>query len=285
MPMIEQHKLVISSEDTTLSATLAVVRPDAPLLVLVHGFAGNKNEAGLFSEAARYFGENGFSVLRFDFRGCGENTGSFKRVRLHDLVADLRSVCEFIKSDPFLGPLPLGFVGFSLGAGIGVLANPPVDSYVFWSPAIYTKTDMVPRYRPELDSKGFVIKGSIKVSKEFIHDLDSEAIPHSLKAVRAPVLLIHGTGDQRIPFKSSDKATRVLRNAPTKANLILIPGADHSFRNNLYSRQRLFSESLNWFQASLLNVSSVETQDFDKIDYPRSFGHPHSHEHTVPPPT
>jgi alpha-beta hydrolase superfamily lysophospholipase len=284
MATIEQHKLVIGSEGATLSATLALAGRAAPLLVLVHGFAGNKNESGLFTEAARYFGENGFSVLRFDFRGCGENSGSFKRVRLHDLIADLRSVFEYIKSDPHLEPLPLGFIGFSLGAGLGVLANPPVDSYVFWSPAIYTKTDMVPRYRPELESRGFVIKGSIKVSKEFIHDLDSEAIPHSLRAVRAPVLIVHGTGDQRIPYKSSEKAIRALRNAPAKADIILIPGADHSFRNQPYSRQRLLSESLTWLQRGLLDVTFTETQVLDKIDYPGSFGHPHTPERSSPQP-
>lgn len=275
MTKVQQQKISIVSEGTRLAATLALAGSTAPLLVLVHGFAGNKNESGLFTQAADFFGENGFSVLRFDFRGCGENGGSFKRVRLHDLITDLHSVFGYIKSDPLLQPLPLGFVGFSLGAGIGLLADPPVDAYLFWSPAIYTRTDMVPRYRPELDSKGYVIKGSVKVSKEFIYDLDSDAIPNALKAVRAPVFLVHGTGDQRIPCKSSEKASRVLMNASIKTKISLIPDADHSFRNDLDLRRRVFSESLTWLR-DLLVETNTSDQSSHSFPLPHTLGSHHA---------
>lgn len=251
MIKFQNHKFSVLSDGEPLAADLALAGPRAPLLVLAHGFGGNKNEGGLFTQAKHYFGQNGFSVLRFDFRGCGENSGSFKRIRLQHLVNDIHSVFSYIKSNRRLEALPVGFVGFSLGAGIGLLAGLPVDAYVFWSPAIFTRTDMVPRYLHELDAKGFIIKGNIKVSKDFIHDLNSDAIPNSLRSVRSPVLIVHGTSDQRIPFYSSEKAKALLQGTARRSKVVLIQGADHSFRNDPYCRQQVFSESLNWLQESL----------------------------------
>jgi pimeloyl-ACP methyl ester carboxylesterase len=248
---IQQHRFPIQNGATSLASVLAVASPTAPLLVFAHGFAGNKDENGLFSEASDYFVDRGFSVLRFDFRACGENKGAFKAVRLPDLVADLRNVFAYIESTPSLQWLPIGFVGFSLGAGIGLLAELRVQAYVFWSPAIYTRTDMVPRYQAEVKEKGYVIKGDIEVSKDFIGDLSSDIIADRLRGITAPVLLIHGTADQRIPYSSTERAFKTLRKKSKDCRISVISGADHSFRNNVRARRQLFSTSLEWLQRKL----------------------------------
>lgn len=247
MTSIHQQEITIRSGERKLAADLSLASKTAPLLVFVHGFAGDRNEKGLFTEARDYFVERGFSVLRFDFQACGDSTGSFRRVRLNDLVDDLQSVFSHIRSDVSLSSVPVGLVGFSLGAGIGLLAGVPVATYIFWSPAIYTKTDMVPRYKTELDCNGIIIKGDIEVSKEFIHDLDSNAICHSLDSVGVPVLLIHGTEDQRIPWTSTERAGQRLARF-THAETVLVPGGDHSFRTSSQLRQRVFSASLDWLR-------------------------------------
>jgi alpha-beta hydrolase superfamily lysophospholipase len=248
---IQTKKFCIPSGGSSLASVLTIESPAAPLVVLAHGFAGNKNENGLFVQAAEYFSRNGLSTLRFDFSACGENGGKFKTVRIHDLVADLQSVFFYIKSNPSLRSLPIGFVGFSLGAGIGLLSGVPIDSYVFWSPAIYTRTDMVPRYEEELDRKGFVIKGNVKISKGFIDDLDSDAIPNSLSGLTNPVLLIHGSADQRIPHASSMRAFGVLRQASCQSKLVIIPGADHSYRTDPAMRERVLAISSDWLRTHL----------------------------------
>lgn len=254
----KETRFAIQSAGTTLASALTILSPTAPLLVFAHGFAGNKNENGLFTEARDYFTRNGFSVLRFDFRGCGENTQTFSNVRLHDLVSDLEAVFLYIKSDNSLRTVPIGLIGFSLGAGLALLAGIPVDSYVFWSPAIYTRTDMVPRYEPELTEKGYIVKGSTRVSKEFIADLDSDSIPNSLSGLSTPVLLIHGSADQRIPYTSSEVALRELRKTSPKARLVIMPGSDHSYRADPSARARVFSISRDWLESHLYEPSERE---------------------------
>ncbi len=250
--MIQEKRFFINTGPAPLASALAMRSSTAPLLVLAHGFAGNKNENGLLLQARDHFLRNGFSVLRFDFRACGGSEGKFKNVRLYDLVTDLQSVFMHIKSDRILRSSPIGYVGFSLGAGIGLMAGVPVDCYVFWSPAIYTRTDMVPRYEPELAEKGYVIKGSIKVGKEFIEDLNSDIIPSSLSGLTTPVLMVHGSADKRIPIASSRRALDVLRRGTAKSSrLEVIEGGDHSYRVDPRMREHVFSVSCRWFREHL----------------------------------
>jgi len=260
MTGVEEIKLSVRSGTTSLAAVLTRESTAAPLVVFAHGFAGNKNENGLFVQAADYFARHGLSVLRFDFRACGENGGKFKNVRLYDLVSDLENIFLYIKSDPQLRLLPIGFVGFSLGAGIGLLSTVPIDSYVFWSPAIYTRNDMVPRYENELEEKGFIVKGNVKISKGFIDDLDSDAIPNSLCGLTTPVLLIHGSADQRIPYTSSMRALRILQ-ASSKSKLVTIPEADHAYRANPQMRQQVFATSCDWLLSHLSRDSEPHSAE------------------------
>lgn len=255
---INQNSFWVQSADGQLASVLTIASPTAPLLVFSHGFAGNKNENGLFSTAVDYFSRHGFSTLQFDFRACGENKGSFKKVGLLDLVGDLDSIFRYIKLQPSLKNLPIGLIGFSLGAGIGLLSKPPVDTYLFWSPAIYTKSDMVPRYLPEINERGYVVKGGIEVGKKFIYDLDSDRIPNALSGVGVPTLLVHGTRDERIPHTSTQRAARLLKETSCESEILLVDGADHSFRRELHFREVLLSASLKWLDKHLPRENTTE---------------------------
>lgn len=245
---------------TSLSAELTCVSESDPLLLFAHGFAGDKDEKGLFSEAAEYFFARGYSVLRFDFRGCGTNNGSFRNVRIADLENDLKNVLAFVSKDIPLKPKSIGVVGFSLGATISILANPKgVKAYAFWSPAIFTDRDMYPRYNTaeiheELSSRGFFVKSNLEVGPGFLSDLKENAVREKIKQVSKPVLMIHGDKDTRIPASSTKEASLMFRRRPT---LCLIPGADHSFRDDPVHRNHAFSATAKFFDGHLRGRSNT----------------------------
>jgi alpha/beta superfamily hydrolase len=161
---LHDQRLTIPNGAAGLNAKLSLAHPGRPLLILAHGFAGNKDENGLFTAARDYFGGCDFSVLRFDFRGCGENDDSFRTVRLVDLQSDLEAVVAFARSSvPHSG---LGLVSFSLASAVSILVNPRVKAQVFWSPAIYTDRDMYARHQTDeiLDSiqnRGYFVKAAL----------------------------------------------------------------------------------------------------------------------------
>src|SRR5437016_4318779 len=219
--------ILVAGYQTTQSAKLNCASQDAPLVVFAHGFAGNKDEKGLFVEADHYFISHGLSTLRFDFRGCGDNEGSFSAVRFSDLEIDLHSVLKFVKKDLDFTPKAIGLVGFSLGATIAILANSKiVDAYAFWSPAIFTDVDMYPRYdtyevRREIEQNGFFLKSGIEVGPDFLHDLKQNTVREKTKLISKAVLMLHGENDSRISASNTKKACSLFGRRP---RLCIIPG-------------------------------------------------------------
>ena len=61
--------------------------------------------------------ENNFSVLRFDFSGCGESEGG--KITVENEVDDLKSAINFIQEKGFSR---IGLIGESLGGLVSLLA-------------------------------------------------------------------------------------------------------------------------------------------------------------------
>lgn len=260
---ISDKRVRISSGHFSLVAKLMVLSPTAPLLILAHGFAGDMDEKGLFVGARDFFAGNGFSVLRFDFRGCGESDGDFRTVRLADLASDLQSVLRYARSCDDLRPTAIGVVCFSLAAGIAILANPGrVGGYAFWSPAVYTDRDMAPRYQApdiadQIAQHGWFEKAGQRVGGLFLEDLGSDQIARAVACFRHPTLVVHGTADQRIPPASSEG---LMRHLPAKSKLILMRGADHSFRSEPSHREWLYSATASWMSGRLKKAAVPPNQ-------------------------
>ena len=180
-----------------------------------------------------------------------------------DLAIDLSSVIKHILRCKDVAPSSIGVVAFSLAAGISVLANSRhVDAYAFWSPAVYTDRDMGPRYRtPEIESQivqqGWFSKGTLQVGRRFFDELNSRRIESSLNRFHHPALIVHGKGDDRIPFTSSEELVRCL---PKSSKLQLIPGSDDSFRSQELYREWLFSATVAWFNERLRKTAAPSSQ-------------------------
>ncbi|MEM0385726.1 MAG: alpha/beta fold hydrolase [Nitrososphaeria archaeon] len=94
----------------------------APTIIFCHGFTGNRIEAHrLFVYAARELCNKGFTVLRFDFRGCGESEGSYNSITISDEVKDLGSAVDFLYNRNEVLKEKIGVVGLSLGGVVSIL--------------------------------------------------------------------------------------------------------------------------------------------------------------------
>jgi pimeloyl-ACP methyl ester carboxylesterase len=253
------QRYTIPNGATGLAARISVSNFGEPLLILAHGFAGDKDENGLFTSARDYFVRRGFGVLRFDFRGCGENKDGFRHVRLVDLQEDLRSVLTFAS---FLSPRSaIGLVSFSLAAAIAVAVNPKIKTHVFWSPALDTAKDMYPRYQVDeilrsLRGSGFFVKAGLEVGSEFLDDLRCNDVLEKLNKLSSAALMIHGTADERIPWTS----TKTISERFPKLSFRQIPGAGHSFKNQPQSRELVFSATAEFFRKQFVRPSASPEQ-------------------------
>ncbi len=106
--------------------------PNAPLAIILHphplqgGTMNNRVTVTLFNS----FVENGFSVIRFNFRGVGKSEGIFAKGEGE--LTDTAAVLDWIQSiNP--GTRPIWIAGFSFGALIGMqllMRRPEISGFV-----------------------------------------------------------------------------------------------------------------------------------------------------------
>lgn len=242
-------------------STTGKAKSSIKIAILVHGFAAEKTENGLFLEAARELNAHGCSVLSYDWRGLGGSGGDFADLDLETHVKDFKTVVRWVKAREKVSSAEICVVGFSLGAvlvGKAVRSGEHFGTVVFWSPAARPSVDMWPRYnteqiRYELNKNGYITKSEtkIKIGRKIIHSLRETDLADEAFNLGIPLLICHGSKDLRIPIGTS----KYCYNAAKHKNSILFAefkGASHSFRPHDVHRQKLLMLLSRWVSSSEL---------------------------------
>jgi pimeloyl-ACP methyl ester carboxylesterase len=107
-----------ASDGVHLAGWLAVRSPDAPTIILVHGFKAARQN---MLPWARYLYAAGYNVLLYDSRGCGQSDG-WKIGLGATETNDLTGATRYLASLSDLKVKRFGALGVSLGAGTVLLA-------------------------------------------------------------------------------------------------------------------------------------------------------------------
>ncbi len=164
---------------------------------------GNAEDLGDVLPRLEELQRHGYSVLGFDYRGYGTSPGApSERVVIADAAAALRHLCavEAVAAHQVI------LYGRSLGAGPGVV--------------------LAARERVG----GLVLDGAFTsafrvVTRVRLLPWDRFRNLESLPKVQCPVLVIHGTQDQTVPFNHGQ---RLLAAAPAGAQHLWVEGAGHN---------------------------------------------------------
>ncbi|MBS1697697.1 MAG: alpha/beta hydrolase [Actinobacteria bacterium] len=109
------HPQIIEVGDGVALATYSWGDPDAPVVVLVHGFASSTQDNWVLTGWARMLEHAGYRVLGIDQRGHGasEKPHQPEDYRMRILAADIEQVLDTYLVDEAL------YVGYSLGGRVG----------------------------------------------------------------------------------------------------------------------------------------------------------------------
>jgi len=122
-------KVIFYSSGSKMSSILNL--PDdfnkgkLPCVIFAHGYASYKDEFGGFIKLAEMFCYNGFAVLRFDFRGCGESININKKGKMlcaTEWPEDIYNAFIFISNMGCINPDKVSILGISMG-GATVLSS------------------------------------------------------------------------------------------------------------------------------------------------------------------
>jgi hypothetical protein len=237
--------VVFHSKDNAQLAGWYFPGTNEKAVMFVHG-AGNQNRANEVygtPEIAKYFLEQGYTILLFDLRGTGESEKTRISFGQYESL-DVAGAFEYLVKQEYK-PQSIGIISDSLGAIATILASDTVrgsGGIVLDSPATEVKSIVsnimvdehnIPRFiHPTVY---FWAKTLYKIDVDTVRPID-----HTEKLKNTPLLFLHGEKDTLIPPVNSE----ILLSKVNKGTRVLFPDAKHveTFKTNPELYKQVVSE-------------------------------------------
>lgn len=233
-----------------------VVDGKVPLVVMFHGFTGNRIEGCIFTSISKELEKSGIASARFDFVGSGESDGNFEDMCLKSEIEDGKAILDFVKELDFVDSNRIGLLGYSLGGLIASLLAPQRQSDIkamcLCSPGFSLYDDIVNNKKlteislENIAKDGYVDVRGNKVGKGFIDDIKKLHIAESIAAYKNSVLITHGKSDTIVPYTYSIKYAQYY----DKVRIRIIENASHGYEA-LNQREELRKEIKLFFKEQL----------------------------------
>lgn len=243
-----QPDFTLQGDHGKLSAVLHVPadQKNYPLVLIVHGFNANK-KMDLLTELSKQLNERGIATLLFDFNGHGESEGSFLDMTIPNELEDARRVYAYAKQLPHV--TSISAVGHSQGGVIvgmlaGELGEKGLKSIVLMSPAPELKEDTAKgdlfgiKYDPNNVPEYITLSTGLKVGRAFLETTPHLPIYEVSGKYTGPVLVVHSTDDQLVPYRYGAEYSRVFAQGTLKT----VHGFDHNFTQDASAVDKIVAD-------------------------------------------
>jgi dipeptidyl aminopeptidase/acylaminoacyl peptidase len=226
---------------------------------MLHGFSGGKCEARfIFVALSRRLAAEGIASLRFDFRGSGESEGEFEEMTPLEELSDARAALRHLSAIRRIDRRRMAVVGFSLGGMIAAMTaarEPSLKAAVLWSPVAHP-SEIMTRNRPASDietvnREGRIDMGGLFVGRAFVETMSELDPLVEIAKSRVPLLLVHGTEDDGVPFSHSADYLAAAEAAGVPAEIVPVDGADHVF-SAVALREKVLDATTGFLKRHLL---------------------------------
>ncbi len=250
---IKQETFLIpgaSGRNMLADLTFDVRNREAPLVVFAHGFKGFK-DWGAHNLVARYFAEHGFRFLKSNFSHNGTtpehpldfvDLEAFSDNTFSIELEDLKLVIDFATNGAnFLPVKTVSLIGHSMGGGISIIKTTEderVEKLITWA-SVADFHNLWPKEAEaqwRLSGKQYFLNSrtnqQLPVKVTLLDDLDQNPkrlnIFLAAAEIKQPWLIVHGDAD---PTVNISHALQLNRKQP-KSDLVVAPGANHTFNSN-----------------------------------------------------
>lgn len=218
---------------------------EVPLVVLCHGFTGDRTANGHFPTLAAKLAELGIASVRMDFAGCGSSTEPYTEYSLASMTDDVNSAIAFLQGEYGVDGA-IGLVGHSMGGRLVSLypqdGQYPVAALTLWSPANGTGLQgleflniedfsVVEALAAEAEANGQAgTKWGVAISAEFVRGMRESDPNAALRACGLPVLLIY-SGNEGPISETTQSETIATVESLGEGRVVLEPFVDgnHNF--------------------------------------------------------
>lgn len=202
------EEIFLNAEDgARLNAVYFEVENPKGVLLYFHGNAGNLARWG---EITNFFKQFDYNILVMDYRTYGKSTGTLSEKALFD---DAQLFYAYLKKSWPENQIVV--YGRSLGTSIATyIASENTPKKLILESPFYNMSELANSRYPFLPTK-YLLKYNFNTNDFMEH-------------VRCPVMILHGSNDDIVPFESGQKLSKLL--PPGQLEFILIPEGSH---NNL----------------------------------------------------
>lgn len=226
-----------------------------PVVIICHGFGSDCNRP-LLRAIANDVVEQGMIAVRFDFNGCGQSDGQFQNMTVPSEIDDLKCIIDWVNQQSWTKNISL--VGHSQGGVVvsmtaGELGADKIKCEVLAAAAAVLRDDAIRgntqgatydpynmttdyiELPPRMDGK------TIRIGKKYIDTAMNLPIYETAANYSGPVLILHGTHDQIVPYTYSERYHEKLTNSQIR----LISDENHVFSNTCNETALLIADWLH----------------------------------------
>jgi len=240
-PSPAQAAETVLTLDAGVVGTLSVPEGgvDGPAVVMLHGFASNRDEiGGIFAAQAEALSQAGIASLRIDFRGYGESAGAEAEVTIDRMLEDAEIARTHLASVEGVDADRIGVLGYSFGAAIAMLDPADYAAVAVWG----QMGDLEGEFVEFLGEEAFATAREtgnytidlgwrvISLDAPFFASIESHDLAAGFVGYSGPFLTLAGADD---PATAYFEQYLALATGPKQA--VVIPGTDHML--GVYSDQ------------------------------------------------
>ncbi len=231
----QSHEILIDGDHGKLSAIMQTpdTQKNYPLVIICHGFTGNKDSL-LLTSLADELEAAGIASIRFDFNGHGKSEGNFQDMTVLNEIADAKKVYDYVSKIHAVKSISIA--GHSQGGVVasmvaGELGAKKIKAVVLMAPAAVLRDDAIRGnlFGVHFDSSNppeyVEIFDGHKVGRNYI--LTAQALPiyETAEKFTGATLVIHGTGDIIVPYTYGLSYKKIYQ----RGEIRLLTGVDHNF--------------------------------------------------------
>jgi dipeptidyl aminopeptidase/acylaminoacyl peptidase len=219
--------------------------PPFPTIVMPHG-GPFVQETVIYDEWSQMLANNGYLVVQPQYRGSlGYGLDFYTSAFIngseagHAMQDDKDDAALYLVREGLADPDRLAMYGWSYGGYAALVAasrTPQIYQCVIAGAAVADMTMQLNYYRDQL--RGASQEAQLKYRLGAINPIDE------VEKVNVPMLLVHGTVDQRVPMEHAKRYVRQLEKYGKNFKFVELEGADHFYDTLYFGHQIKLYESM-----------------------------------------
>jgi alpha/beta superfamily hydrolase len=219
-----------------------------PMVIICHGFMGNKNEP-LLTNLADSLEKRGIASIRFDFNGHGQSEGRFQDMTVPNELIDAQKVYDYVAALPYVSKIEMA--GHSQGGVVtamtaGNMGVEKIKAICLMAPAAVLREDALrgntfgaqyDPYNPPAEIKLF---GGRSLGGNFVKTAITLPIYETAMKYTGKAIILHGNTDRIVPYTYGQRFHYVIKDS----EFHLLNSCDHGFGGHVAEAAHLAADYL-----------------------------------------